>query len=61
MKLIRCRDHGYDCPFEAHGHDDAEVLGKAAHHATTEHQLQITPEVVEQVKASIHTVADLPA
>lgn len=41
MKLIRCRDHGYDCPFEAHGHDDAEVLGKAAHHATTEHQLQI--------------------
>lgn len=61
MKLVRCRDHGFDCEFEAHGHSEDDVLMQAANHATSVHQLEVTPEVVEQVKASIHEVQSLPS
>lgn len=61
MKLVRCRDHGFDCEFEAHSHSEDEVLQAAGKHAHEVHKLDITPELVQQVRGSIQDVADLPA
>ncbi len=61
MKLIRCRDHGFDCEFEAHSHSEDEVMQAAAQHATTVHNMVVTAEVVDQVRASIHEVPNLPS
>ncbi len=61
MKLVRCRDHGFDCEFEAHGHSEDDVLSQAANHATSVHGLQVTPEVVQQVRNSIREEPALPA
>ncbi|MEZ4866946.1 MAG: DUF1059 domain-containing protein [Caldilineaceae bacterium] len=58
MKLVRCRDHGFDCDFEAKSESEEEVLQAAAAHAVAEHGLTVTPELVEQVKASIHEIPD---
>ena len=56
MKLIRCRDHGFDCDFEARSEDPEVALKEAAAHANSVHGLEITDEVVEMVKAKIHDV-----
>jgi predicted small metal-binding protein len=61
MKLVRCRDHGFDCEFEAHSHSEDEVLQAAGKHAVEVHKLTITPELVQAVKGSIRDVRDLPA
>lgn len=61
MKLVRCRDHGFDCPFEAHSHSEDEVLQAAGKHATEVHNLSITPELVQAVKDSIQDVPEIPA
>ena len=58
MKLVRCRDHGFDCDFEAKGKTEEEVLNKAAEHAQSVHGLEVTPELAEQVQAGIHDVPD---
>lgn len=58
MKLVRCRDHGFDCDFEAHAETEEEILNQAGEHAHTVHGLEITPEVVELVLATIHNVPD---
>jgi len=58
MKLVRCRDHGFDCEFEAKSESEEEVLQAAAAHAVAEHGLKVTPELVEQVKASMHEISD---
>lgn len=58
MKLIRCRDHGFDCDFKAEAKTEDEVLQAAAHHAVTVHGLTVTPALVEQVKASIQELPD---
>jgi len=61
MKLVRCRDHGFDCEFEAHAHSQDEVLQAAGKHAHEVHKLEITPELVQAVIGSIHDVAEMPA
>ena len=54
-KVLRCRDVGVDCDFEAHGATESEVLGKAAEHAAKDHGLtDIPPELVDKVRAAIH-------
>ena len=58
MKLVRCRDHGFDCDFEAQAKTEEEVLQASAQHAQTVHGLEVTPALVEQVKASIHDLPD---
>ena len=57
MKLVRCRDHGFDCDFEVKGTED-EVLQKAAEHANAEHGLEVTPELAELFKAKMHEVKE---
>ncbi|MCB0127364.1 MAG: DUF1059 domain-containing protein [Caldilineaceae bacterium] len=56
MKLVRCRDHGFDCDFEAKSESEEEVLQAAAAHAVNEHGLEVTPELVAQVKATMHEI-----
>ena len=56
MKLVRCRDHGFDCDFEAHAETEDEVLQLAAEHAVNVHHLEVTPELGEVVRQSIKDV-----
>jgi len=53
-KMLKCRDVGVDCDFEAHGKSEAEILQKAAEHAKGCHQgVQITPELAAKIKGAI--------
>lgn len=55
MKVVKCRDVGVDCDFEARGQTEQEVLKKCAEHARTEHGMQELPvELTAKVKAAIH-------
>lgn len=54
-KLVRCREVGVDCDFEARGETQDEVMQKCADHARTEHGMQeIPPEMAAKVRAAIH-------
>lgn len=53
-KVLRCRDLGLDCPFEAKGETMDAVLQKAYAHALVQHQeLKLTPELIEQAQAAV--------
>lgn len=56
MKLVRCRDHGFDCPFEVKGSED-EVLQQAGAHASKEHGLKVDEGLVKLVKDKWHEVS----
>ena len=52
--MLKCRDVGVDCDFEAHGQSEAELLQKAAEHAKGCHTgVQMTPELVAKIKGAI--------
>ena len=54
-KVLRCRDVGMDCEFEARGNSEDEIMAKAAEHARKDHGLEsIPPEIATAVKAAIH-------
>jgi uncharacterized OsmC-like protein/predicted small metal-binding protein len=53
MKLLRCRDAGFDCDHEVRAESEEELLQKVAEHAQTVHNVEATPELVEQVKSLI--------
>ncbi|MBB4080856.1 putative small metal-binding protein [Lewinella aquimaris] len=51
-KVIRCRDVGFDCDGVIKARTESEALRQAAAHAKEVHGLEeITPEVVEKIKA----------
>ena len=53
-KVVRCREVGVDCDFEARGETEQEVLDKCAEHGRTAHGMQeLTPELVAKVRAAI--------
>jgi len=53
-KIIRCREVGVDCDFEARGATEQEVLDKAAAHGRSAHGIQeLSPELVAKVRAAI--------
>jgi len=53
-KVVRCREVGVDCDFEARGETEQEVLDKCAEHGRTSHGMQeLPPELVEKVRAAI--------
>ena len=53
-KVLRCRDVGKDCDFEARAETEEEVLKKAAEHAEAVHNLKEIPdEVLAKVRAAI--------
>jgi predicted small metal-binding protein len=53
MKVLRCRDAGFDCDHEVRAESEEELLQQAAEHAQTVHHVEVTPELVEQVKSLI--------
>ena len=53
-KVLRCRDVGMDCDFEARAETEEEILKKAAEHAETAHNMEEIPEeVLAKVRAAI--------
>lgn len=52
-KVLRCKDAGYDCDYEARGETEEEVLQKGAEHAKQVHNIEVTPEMAAQVRALI--------
>ncbi|MGI8961124.1 MAG: DUF1059 domain-containing protein [Bryobacteraceae bacterium] len=53
-KIVRCREVGVDCDFEARGETEQEVLQKCAEHAKSEHGMdEIPPELAAKVRSSI--------
>lgn len=53
MKLIRCRDAGFDCNHEVRAESEEDLLQQVAQHAQTVHNVKVTPQLVEQVKRLI--------
>ena len=52
-KVLRCRDTGADCDFEARGETEDEIMQQVGPHATDVHKMEITPELVEKVRGAI--------
>ncbi|RYU94217.1 DUF1059 domain-containing protein [Emticicia agri] len=53
MKKLKCCEVGFDCEGEIEAATEEEVLRLAAAHAWQVHQLQVTPEMAEQIKPLI--------
>lgn len=54
-KVIRCRDVGVDCDFEARGETEQELLAQCSEHARTAHGMdQIPAELAAKVRGAIH-------
>lgn len=53
MKVLRCRDAGFDCEHEIRAESEADVLEQAAEHAQTVHKVEVTPDLAEQIKGLI--------
>ena len=53
-KVINCKDVGFDCEGVCRAETEEEVIQMAAAHAKEVHGIpDITPEIVEKVKAAI--------
>ena len=53
-KIVRCREVGVDCDFEARGATEQEVLDQCAEHGRTAHGIQeLSPELIAKVRAAI--------
>jgi predicted small metal-binding protein len=48
-KIVRCREVGVDCDFEARGATDQEVLDKATEHGRTSHGTEVLPQELVEV------------
>ena len=53
MKTLNCRDAGFDCDGKIRSMSEEELLSKAAEHARTEHDVQMTPELAAQLRTLI--------
>lgn len=56
MKGLICRDAGFDCDHEIQAETAEEVLQIAAEHVASVHNLEVTPELAEQVSGLIFDV-----
>ena len=52
-KTISCRDVGPDCSFTATAETEAELMQQVAAHAGEHGIVEVTPELIEKVKAAI--------
>ena len=53
MKILRCRDAGFDCDHEIRAQSEEEVLREAAEHVQQVHRVEVTPELAAQVQSLI--------
>jgi predicted small metal-binding protein len=57
MKSFQCKDVMPDCDWETTGNTDDEIVEKAAQHGREKHGLKnITDEIKDKVRSSIHEV-----
>ena len=53
-KVLKCRDLGQNCDWEAHAHNTVELLAKAAEPARKDHHMTaIPPDLMAKAKAAI--------
>jgi len=52
-KTLSCRDVGPDCNFTASAETEAELLRQVAAHASEHGIVEVTPELIEKVRAAI--------
>jgi predicted small metal-binding protein len=53
-KVVRCRDIGVDCDFEARGKTDEEIIQQCDEHARSAHGMEkISVDLMAKVKAAI--------
>jgi predicted small metal-binding protein len=50
MKTLSCRDAGFDCEGVIQAATEEEILSQAAEHAQAAHNVEVTPELAEQLK-----------
>ncbi|MDP2480213.1 MAG: DUF1059 domain-containing protein [Candidatus Palauibacterales bacterium] len=56
-KMIRCRDLGLDCDYEARADDPEALLELVRHHARRVHSLEEMSEaMVEKIRAAMRNV-----
>jgi predicted small metal-binding protein len=53
MKVIHCRDLGFDCDGVVKSDNEEELLEQVAAHAKEVHDVEVTPEIAEQAKQLI--------
>ncbi len=54
MASFTCKDIGIDCPFEAHGSTNHEVMRKFIDHAEPAHKMQVlSADVIFKVQNAI--------
>ncbi len=54
VKAVYCKDAGFsDCAAVMRGDTEDEVIQKAAEHGKSVHNLELTPELTQQVKTLI--------
>lgn len=55
MKVLRCRDVGFDCDSVMRAETEEEILRQAAEHAKSVHDLsQISEQAIEKIRRVIH-------
>ena len=57
MKVLRCRDAGFDCEGEIRAESEEEVMRQAAEHAQRDHNTNVTPEMAAQIRGLIRDEA----
>lgn len=53
MRVLHCRDAGFDCDAVVRGNSDDEVLGQATEHAKDVHGVEASPQMANQLKGLI--------
>jgi predicted small metal-binding protein len=53
MKVLHCRDAGFDCEGIIRANTEGEVLEQAAQHALIVHGVSVTPELAEKLQALV--------
>jgi predicted small metal-binding protein len=54
MRELRCRDAEFDCDAVVRGETDEEIFAQAGPHAKQAHDVDVTPELQQQLAGLIH-------
>lgn len=54
MKILHCRDAGFDCDAVVRGQTDEDIFAQVRPHAATAHQVAIGPDLEIQLRPLIH-------
>jgi predicted small metal-binding protein len=53
MKVLNCRDAGFECNQVIQAETDEEILSQAAAHAKNAHGVEVTQEMAQEIKSLI--------